>query len=215
MKVYSKLFSILFVGLISGCSSLTETEEIPEPKKKVEIYAGFTEWMNVPVKECRGYKDQLLIPANFDMKNFLTTMTAPSCAALSGYDTKSIVMSDGVNLKNLKTDVFGLSLSDQLRDRFVELCNLPIRQVSLSQTIKLNTGGATLLTRDAKEALDQEINADFLITPIYEMNDVSVRVGYEVIKADDRTLISSGSRQISLGCQRKHGYQRFVYTITK
>ena len=102
MKVYWKLFSILFVGLISGCSSLMETEEIPEAKKKVEIYAGFTEWMNVPVKECRGYKDQLLIPANFDMKNFLTKMTAPSCAALSGYDTKSIVMSDGVNLKNLK-----------------------------------------------------------------------------------------------------------------
>jgi hypothetical protein len=124
-----------------------------------------------------------------------------------------VIVPDLLELKTHQAGQIGMVLGDLVRSRLSRDCGFKIRQVDLSRSIKIGDGGISLLTRDNKELLSDEVAARRAFVGTYTSLPNTLLLTLREVDLSQGTIFRSVSKQVRFGCRMSPFGSEFSYEI--
>jgi hypothetical protein len=127
----------------------------------------------------------------------------PSLQMLSAYKTEDVILvPDMLDVQSYKPEKIGIHLGDLLRASVNSVCRYPVRQLDLSEQIKLNEDGLTALTREAVKAAQTSVPAHTAILVTYSVQPNKLTLVGRTVHLSTSTIVKSSTKEIVWGCKK-------------
>jgi hypothetical protein len=132
-----------------------------------------------------------------------TDLCDPSLQMLSTYKAEdAILVPDMLDVQSYKPEKIGVHLGDLLRASINSICRYPVRQLDLSEQIKLNEDGLTALTREAVKAAQTSVPAHTAILVTYSVQPNKLTLVGRTVHLSTSTIVKSSTKEIVWGCKK-------------
>ena len=138
---------------------------------------------------------------NYDFKPITSRMTKNFCDPISQYNLDSILVLDGVNQKTMMGSELGKVIGSHIKERVVNLCNIPVKKITLSKYFRLSNNGVTATSFDLAKVNEVNFSAPIVMVPSYSSESNSIRIHIELVDLSTQSTITSTNKLISWQCR--------------
>ena len=130
-----------------------------------------------------------------------TDLCDPSNPVISSYRPEdAILVPDVLDVQTYKPEKLGIHMGDLLRSSINSVCKYPVRQLDMSEQIKLNDEGIVALTREAAKAAQTSVPAHTAIVVTYSMQPNKMTLVGRTVHLATSTIVSSSTKEVVWGC---------------
>ncbi len=129
-------------------------------------------------------------------------------------NSPALVIPDLVNLQTFRPEALGIGLGEVLRANVFNICKVPVRQVELARSFKLDPDGLVALSRDLNQVKDKNIPAQSAIIGTYNLQRNKMTVVVRKISLESSLVESIVTKEVRWRCASPgFGRPSFSYTI--
>ena len=155
--------------------------------------------------KCAISKNELF--GRIDLRKLTQMLAAdlcdPSNSVISSFRPEdAILVPDVLDIQNYKPEKLGILLGDLLRSNINTVCKYPVRQLDLSEQIKLNDDGLVALTREAAKAAQSSVSAHTAIVVTYSMQPNKMTLVGRTLNLGTSTIVTSSTKEVVWGCNK-------------
>ena len=135
-------------------------------------------------------------------------------AGLGSANSPALVIPDLVNLQTFRPESLGIGLGEVLRANVFNICKVPVRQVELARSFKLDPDGLVALSRDLNQIKEKNIPAQSAIIGTYNLQRNKMTVVVRKISLESSLVESIVTKEVRWRCASPgFGRPSFSYTI--
>ena len=157
----------------------------------------------VPLSDCDVSRAD--VNSKLDLRRFVeATMVdiCPTKSLLSESSDAVSIVPDVVDIQSLEPGALGIALGEMMRTEVFNRCGIPIRQVEISQQVRLNLSGLTMMSRDADRALLKSIPAESAFVGAYNLERNRLRLTVRHLRLSDSVIQRITSRELKWECAK-------------
>lgn len=156
----------------------------------------------VPLSDCEVSRAD--VNSKLDLRRFVEMTMADICPTKSFIaDSGSVsIVPDVVDIQSLEPGALGIALGEMMRTEVFNRCGIPIRQVEISQQVRLNLSGLTMMSRDADRALLKNIPAESAFVGTYNLDRNRLRLTVRHLRLSDSVIQRITSRELKWECAK-------------
>ena len=133
---------------------------------------------------------------------------------LASTNSPALVIPDLVNLQTFRPEALGIGLGEVLRANIFNICKVPVRQVELARSFKLDPDGLVALSRDLNQVKDKTIPAQSAIIGTYNLQRNKMTVVVRKLSLESSLVESIVTKEVRWRCASPgFGRPSFSYTI--
>lgn len=133
---------------------------------------------------------------------------------LASANSPALVIPDLVNLQTFRPEALGIGLGEVLRANVFNICKVPVRQVELARSFKLDPDGLVALSRDLNQVKDKNIPAQSAIIGTYNLQRNKMTVVVRKLSLESSLVESIVTKEVRWRCASPgFGRPSFSYTI--
>ena len=133
---------------------------------------------------------------------------------LASATSPALVIPDLVNLQTFRPEALGIGLGEVLRANIFNICKVPVRQVELARSFKLDPDGLVALSRDLNQVKDKTIPAQSAIIGTYNLQRNKMTVVVRKLSLESSLVESIVTKEVRWRCASPgFGRPSFSYTI--
>jgi hypothetical protein len=133
---------------------------------------------------------------------------------LASANSPALVIPDLVNLQTFRPEALGIGLGEVLRANIFNICKVPVRQVELARSFKLDPDGLVALSRDLNQVKDKTIPAQSAIIGTYNLQRNKMTVVVRKLSLESSLVESIVTKEVRWRCASPgFGRPSFSYTI--
>lgn len=135
-------------------------------------------------------------------------------AGFVGANSPALVIPDLVNLQTFRPEALGIGLGEVLRANIFNICKVPVRQVELARTFKLDPDGLVALSRDLNQVKEKNIPAQSAIIGTYNLQRNKMTVVVRKLSLETSLVEAIVTKEVRWRCASPgFGRPSFSYTI--
>lgn len=159
----------------------------------------------VPLSQCNltntGVIDRL------DIRLLVASVVEEICSRreiedIGPENIQPVIIPDAVDTVDLVPGEMGILIGELTRESVFNTCGLPIRQVEISQKLRLNLNGLTMLSRDPYRSEISEVPASEAVVGAYQLKQGRLVLTIRRIRLEDSVIKSIKTKQLNWRCEK-------------
>jgi PBP1b-binding outer membrane lipoprotein LpoB len=148
--------------------------------------------------------DKTQIISNLSLEKIMDEISLELCTVNQNVRqrpiSKSLIFTDFVDIKTLKTDKNGMFMSELLRSSFSKNCNTKIVQAEFGQYFRLNQDGFVSLTRDVSKIKTPNYKYSKAIVGTYRFTSNNLYLFVKLIDINSGKVLKMVRKKVSYQC---------------
>ncbi|MBU3724483.1 MAG: hypothetical protein FGM18_03105 [Burkholderiaceae bacterium] len=157
-----------------------------------------------PLEECRVSREEAV--ARVDMRKLLADVSREICpnppesGDAASEPGIAVVVPDVADIQTYVPGALGVSMGELLRASIFNICKVPVRQVELSSTIKFDSNGMVILSRDLNQVKQSAFPAETAVIGTYHLQRNKLTVVVRRVAMDTALISSIATREARWRC---------------
>jgi PBP1b-binding outer membrane lipoprotein LpoB len=148
--------------------------------------------------------DKSQIISNLSLEKIMDQISLELCQVNSNGKrrpiSKSMIFTDFVDIKTLKTDRNGMFMSELLRSSFSNNCSTKIVQAEFGKYFTLNQNGFVSLTRDVNKIKNQDYRYSKAVVGTYRFAPNNIYIFVKLIDMNTGKVLKMVRKKVSYNC---------------
>ncbi len=206
----ARIGAVVGLLLVTGCASVSRGFNATVDTVDAAVMK------EVGIEQCGMTQDDAFNAV--DSRKLTAEIARELCVApgqeLVSPNSPALVIPDLVNLQTFRPEALGIGLGEVLRANVFNICKVPVRQVELARSFKLDPDGLVALSRDLNQVKDKNIPAQSAIIGTYNLQRNKMTVVVRKISLESSLVESIVTKEVRWRCASPgFGRPSFSYTI--